>query len=480
MDKQKIVDTVQNLQVSARKGAHNALNTINRFVDEGSFMELNALTMTDGTCESVICGQATIFGCPVCVWAEEKSNHSAGMSYAHAEKIVQLYQFAKKTGTPILCFPDALGAALSKGAAVLGAYGKLIAASAELSGIVPQIAVVSGECYGLEAVAALSADAIITVKGQGKLQASTDLVLDPAGTSKKLLENNFSGYASYVAEDMDDCIYTVQQLIMMWPQNNVAENGELETEDDINRIIPELKELSISDSFDVCEVIRLTADENQFVEMYNQFAKEIVTGFATYGGITAGIVATQKRENNGKLTAQAARKAADFIQFCDAFSIPVVTFVDTKGFEASLQQESRSTLSAQKKLAGTYANATTGLVTVLLSEAIGSGYVIMGSKECGADMVFAWPTAVISPLSIEAATEIFYKKEIEAASNVAAARKELSQKYIEEHALALYAAQEGHIDNSIAPESTRVWIISALMSLHGKRKVNLPKKHSTL
>ncbi len=481
MDKQKLLDRVQTLRSSAREGARGAIDKVNSFVDEGSFVELDALVMTNGSCESVVCGYATIFGSPVCIWAEEKSNGKGAMSSTHAEKIIKLYDFAKKTGTPVICFPDALGAELSEGIDVLGAYGKLISASAAISGVVPQIAVVTGECYGVEAIAALCADFVVALKGQTKLQASTDLVLDASGRNKKQLESNLNAYASYVAEDMEDCIYTVQQLVMMLPQNNMADSPELETEDDMNRVIPELKEIAVSEEQkDIREVVRHTADEGQFLELYSQYAKEIVVGFATFGGMTAGIVATQKMENKGKLTAQSAAKAADFIRFCDSFHIPVVTFVDTKGFEVSLKQEKRLALTAQKKLAGAYANATTALITIVLSEAIGSGYVVMGSKDCGADMVYAWPTAVISPLSIEAAADVFYEEEMNQAANMAAARREFEQKYVEEHALALVAAEKGYIDNVIAPETTRIWVISALMALHGKRSFGIPKKHSTL
>ncbi|MBE5816143.1 MAG: hypothetical protein E7315_00265 [Clostridiales bacterium] len=454
-----------------------ALSRINAVVDADSFVETAAAKCSEWGVESVVTGYATVNGLPVCVYAEDFANNGAAMNMSHARKIIALLDMAVSGGMPVVIIPDSLGGELCRGAELIEAYAAVSAKLAALSGVVPVISMVMGKLYGLSAVLALTADIVIARK-DARIAMMSDAALGLTGAKGVDEIDCKNGYVSISCEDDDECANALRNLITIMPSNNLSPAFEIETDDDHSRYCPELDAIAAGDgNYDPTDVVKALADEGTYIELKADFAKNIKTYLALVGSKTVGVVATAP---NANVCARCAGKAEAFVKFCDAYSIPVITLVDTKGFVVSKEEDEKGALMAQARLMATYANATTLKIALITGVATGAAYAAFGSKALGVDMAYAWGNAVISPLAIPAALDVFYKDELINAKNSPAMLSALEDKYIAEYAGADSAAACGAIDSVIIPGESRKYITYALEMLEAKRVASISRKHSSL
>lgn len=467
---------------SAQKSAGKLLarERIAKLLDEGSFVETNALMGDNG--EGVVTGHGTIDGRLAYVYAQDFTVMSGAVSKLHAEKICKVMDMALKTGAPIIGILDSNGARISDGVEVLTAYGEIFKKAAECSGVIPQISVVAGPCAGSAVFSPALGDLVFYVTKAGKMFVNGPEVIESATGKKGNVCPCENGAAHLTFENEDDCLAAVRGVFGYLPSNNLCECDSV-VADDINRVSAELNAVVPDSSdapFDVKGVIAAVADNASFVELQDNFAKNIVIGLARMNGSTVGIVANQSAECGGELDIKACEKAAGFITFCDSFNIPVVTFVDVPGFKVSACEEKNGIIRRGASLVYAYATATVPKVTVVIRKAYGGAYVAMGSKQLGADAVFAWPTAEIAVMGKAGAAGIMYNEELAASSDPAKTREELMEKYKEEYASPYIAAKIGNIDDVIEPHATRPMVIAALEALATKRESLPAKKHGNM
>lgn len=462
-------------QIEAQKNAGKltARERIAKLFDDGSFVEIGALVKSEGDLgEGVVAGFGTIDARPVYVYAQDYTVKRGAVSVLQAKKITRVTALAQKTGAPVVALLDSAGAKIEEGAQVLDAYADIIAAHAKLSGVVPQIAVVAGPCVGSCAIAASLCDFVIMSEKVSALLAQGAQILS-AKTGKDITPQDLGGAAAaakagacaYAATNEDEAIAAAKKILSCLPSNNMEDAPAYDGED-LNRAIS-------SDGYDVAHFVSAIADGNDSVELYKGYAPALYTGLVKIGGYCAGVVANNPAVNEGVITVEAAAKAARLIGICDSFNIPVLSIINTKGFEIDEPQANFASLQAGAKLAYAYAEATVPKVSLITGKAIGGGYAVMGSKGVGADLVYAWPGALIAPLNPDAGARILYNDEIKAGLSLAEAEAE----YAREAACPFKAAATGMIDDVIAPEATRQYLISAVDMLYSKRESVLARKH---
>lgn len=440
--------------------------------DESSFVELDAFaTAADGQACGVVTGYGYVDGNPVYAFSQDITAESGAVTAAHAKKIKKIYDLAAKTGSPVVGIYDSNGAKLTEGMDALGAYGEIMLAVNNLSGVVPQISLVLGTCAGNMAMIACSADVVImSEKAEFFLTAPFTAVANGedaalAGTAKAA---EASGAVHLVAADDAAAIESARKVIGMLPSNNLS-------------IAPifdfAANEVAVTANSSAKEVINAVADVDSLVELQPGFGACMVTALATIAGNPVGVVATDK---STPICAAGANKAARFVRFCDAFNLPIVTFVDTKGFEVSLATELAGSIREMAKLAHAYAEATTAKVSVVTGEAYGPAYTMLAGKSSNADVAVAWAGASISALKPETSVELLWHEKLAGAKNLSTARAELVEEYKNTLASPFEAAKDGYLDNVILPEETRNTVICALDMLAGKRVSKLPKKHGNM
>lgn len=457
-----------------------ARERIAKVFDEGSFVEIAAMLGTDG--EGVVTGHGTIDGRLAYAYAQDFTVMSGAVGKLHAEKICNIMDMALKTGAPIIAILDSNGARISDGIEVISGYAKIYKMASLCSGVIPQISIIAGPCAGGASFAPALSDFVFYVKGQGKLFLHSPEMIESASGDKESVCPCENGTTHFEFESEDECFTAVKKVFSYLPSNNLCESENVVT-DDINRVSAELNSIVPDNSdapYDVKTVIEQIVDTASFIEVQKNYAKNIVIGLGRLNGNTVGIIANQPAEKDGKLNINACDKATRFINMCDAFNIPVVTLTDVPGFTICKCQEKLGVSNHAAALIYAYANATVPKVNVILRKAYGSAYAVMCSKEAGADIVYAWPTAEIAVMGIEGASEIMYNDEIAASSDPIKVREEMVNKYKEEYASPYIAAKCGSIDDVIEPDATRPMIISALEALATKR-VTLPaKKHGNM
>lgn len=434
--------------------------------DEGSMTELDPLVVSDGGPAEVVTAYGTIAGIQAYAFAQNGDVSGGAFSSAQAGKIKKVYDFAVKTGAPVVGIYDSEGARLRQGGEILAAYGDMLRWSNNLSGVVPQISIVVGACIGTSALVAASADIVIACKG-------CDYGVNTAGGNLSAEDAAAQGNVQLVAEDADDAIAKARKLISILPQNNLSEamSGEFDETAGAGDTLMQCANLVGSDSKIMSYIIGAVTDAGSFVEFSAAFGRSTIVGLATVAGSTVGLVATRSRVEDGKIDSCGASKAARFVRFCDAFSIPVVSFVDTFGF-TSVREASM--------LAHAYAEATTVKVSVIVGAAYGPAFIALAGRAANADMTIAWPSAVIAPLAPETVTAIIYNDRLAQSGNPVAEREALIEEYKDTLASPITAAADGYIEDVINPANTRAVIIGALDMLSGKRVSNLPKKHSNI
>ncbi len=397
----------------------------------------------------------------------------------HAKKIAKIYDMAMKVGAPVIGLIDCAGLRLQEATDALNAFGEVYLKQTLASGVIPQVTAIFGTCGGGAALIPTLTDFTFMTAEGGKLFVNSPNALD--GNYQAKLDTASADYlsknSSLVDGVFDDDMTTLSQirsLVDMLPDNNM-EDAVADCTDDLNRIIPNL------DGFakDARAVLQNIADNNVFMEIKKDYAKDMVLGLIKLNGATIGCVANQAEDGGDLLSTSGAYIAADFVKFCDAFNIPVLTLVNAKGFVATVSNE-RTVADAAAKLTFAFADATVPKVTVVMGDAFGTAYTIMNSKAIGADMVYAWPRAKIGTMDPEMAVKIMYEKEIAAAEDKVSVIAEKEKEYTELQSSAMAAAKRGYIDDIIEPDATRKRVIAAFDMLATKNEERPYKKHGAV
>jgi len=494
------------------KGKKTARERIDLLLDEGSFVELDELAKHRSVNfgqeknrpygDGVVTGYGTVDGRPVCVFSQDVTVFGGSLGEVYGEKIVKVMDLAIKTGRPIIGINEGGGARIQEGVVSLGLYGEIFNRNVKASGVIPQISLIMGANAGGHVYSPALTDFVVMVdKTSHMFITGPDVVKTVTGEEVSFEElgggrthNTRSGVAHYLGSDDEDAIAYVKELLAFLPANNLSEAPLFETDtpkpgffDDVTDTDRELDTLipdSPNQPYDMHEVITRVVDDGDFLEVHELFAPNILVGFGRVDGRSVGIVANQPTQFAGCLDIDASEKAARFVRTCDAFNIPVLTFVDVPGFLPGTDQEWNGIIRRGAKLIYAYAEATVPLVTVITRKAYGGAYDVMGSKHLGADINLAWPTAQVAVMGAQGAANIVHRKTLAAAAadgkDVDALRAELIQEY-EDTLLNPYAAAErGYVDSVIVPAHTRGHVAKALSLLQGKRESLPPKKHGNI
>jgi len=483
------------------KGKLAARERIDLLLDPGSFNELDRFVVHQSTefglgekkflGDGVVTGYGTIEGRLVYVFSQDFTVFGGSLGEMFAKKVCKLMDLAMKTGAPVIGLNDSGGARIQEGVASLAGYGDIFFRNVTSSGVIPQISAVMGPCAGGAVYSPALTDFIIMVdKTSHMFITGPDVVKTVLGqkvTFEELggamVHSQTSGVTHFIAKDEQHCIQIVKKLLSYLPSNYLEDPPILETGDDPNRTDETLARILPDDSdkpYDVKEVIHRIVDNDEFFEIQSLWAQNIVIGFARLNGRTVGIVANQPAHYSGALDINSSMKAGRFVRFCDAFNIPIVTFVDVPGFLPGIEQEHGGIIKHGSKLLYAYCEATVPKVTVILRKDYGGAYDVMGSKHSGADINYAWPTAEIAVMGPQGAINIIFRKEIAEAKDPKQKHRELVSEYRQKFASPYIAAQKGYIDEVIDPAETRPKLISALESLTTKREARPSRKHSNL
>jgi methylmalonyl-CoA decarboxylase subunit alpha len=463
-----------------------ARERISKLLDDKSFIETDAFAELSAAAEGfeavsaagegVVTGYGTINSRPVYVFSQDFTVLSGSLGYMHTQKILKVLDMAGKQGVPVVGILDSAGARLGEGAASLNGLSKIMKKMTTLSGVVPMISIVAGPCAGSASYLTALSDFVFAVDNIGGIYNSSPGVFgeDANSVGGAMALNEKSGLAHFFATDENTCFVQVKTLMEYLPFNNVEDAPIYEQTDDLNR---PLQGLDTASSVDTKEVITAIADNAQFLEVQAYFSTNVIIGFIRLNGFVTGVVA-----NNGGsfLCAEAAEKAARFIRFCDAYNTPILTLADTQGYAIDADAERNGQVKDGAKLIYAYAEASVPMVTVICGNAIGSGFVSMCPKGLGADMVYAWPDAVISCLPAKTAVDIIMTQDLKKADNPMEKREELNKLYAEKFANPFEAAKQGAIDDIIAPSATRQRVIAGLEMAFGKRDMITPKKHGVM
>ena len=489
------------------RGKNTARERIEMLLDEGSFVEFDALARHRSTAfgmeakrplgDGLVSGYGTIDSTLVAVYAQDFTVYGGSLSQVNGEKIVKVQKFALKNGCPVIGINDGGGARIQEGVASLAMFADIFRMNVRSSGVIPQISVIMGPCAGGAAYSPALTDYIIMVDktshmfitGPDVIKTVTGEEVDMETLGGAHSHNAVTGTSTYLAEDEDDAFDFVRELIEFLPSNNLTEPLPLDHDQDpvitvddldLDTLIPD----SANQPYDMRAVIEAVVDDGHFLEMQALYAPNVMIGYARVEGRTVGIVANQPMQFAGTLDINASEKAARFVRHCDAFNIPILTLVDVPGFLPGTDQEFNGIIRRGAKLLYAYAEATVPMVTINTRKAYGGAYIVMGSKKLGADINLAWPTAQIGVMGAQGAVNILYRRELAAVDedggDVEAKRNELIEKYEEELLNPYQAAELGYIDEVIAPSETRVRVIAALRALRDKRAATPAKKHGNI
>jgi propionyl-CoA carboxylase beta chain len=493
------------------KGRQTARERIEALLDPGSFVEIDELVRHRSTNfgmqdkrpygDGVVTGTGTIDGRTVAVFSQDATVFGGSLGEVYGEKIVKVMDLALKTGIPMIGINDGGGARIQEGVVALGLYGEIFMRNVRSSGVIPQISLIMGACAGGAVYSPAITDFTVMVDGTSnmfitgpdviKTVTGEDVAMEDLGGGRA--HNTKSGVAHYLAADEDDALSYVKELLSFLPSNNLSDapafpapeptagsiaDALTDTDRELDTLVPD----SPNTPYDIHEVITRVLDEGEFLEVQELFAPNIVVGFGRIEGRSVGVVANQPTQLAGCLDIDASEKAARFVRTCDAFNIPVLTFVDVPGFLPGTEQEWDGIIRRGAKLIYAYGEATVPKVTVITRKAYGGAYDVMGSKHLGADVNVAWPTAQIAVTGAAGAVSILYRKELAGlhGDDLAAKRRELQQHYEDTLANPYIAADRGYIDGVIPPSSTRGYVGRALRMLATKREAGPPRKHGNI
>ena len=472
-----------------------ALSRIEAILDDSSFVEIGARVTARATdfnmqekkapSDGVITGYGVVNGNLVYVYSQDASVLGGTIGEMHAKKIASLYEKAMKMGAPVVGLIDCAGLRLQEATDALNGFGEIYKNMSLASGIIPQITAVYGECGGGLAVLAELSDFVFVEEKKAKLFVNSPNALD--GNYESKLDTSSAkfmaeaGVVDFVGDE-ETIANGVRQLVSMLPSNNAEGTVCTDNQDDLNRVCQDMEA-------EIADPALALSDDGVFVEAKAEYAKEMVTGFILVDGVTVGAVAnrTALYDENGEkaeefapvLTTAGAYKAAEFVTFCNAFEIPVLTLTNVKGFEATVKSE-RTIAKAAAKLVYAFSNADVPKVNIITGEAYGSAYVAMNSKSIGADMVYAWPQASIGMMDASLAAKIMYADDIAASKDVTSTINEKAAEYAALQSSVDQAAARGYVDTIINPEDTRKYVVAAFEMLFDKREVRADKKHGTV
>lgn len=476
----------------------SASKRIEALLDENSFVEVGGritaratdfnMTEQDTPADGVVTGYGTIEGSLVYVYSQDASVLGGSVGEMHAKKICGLYDMAMKMGAPVIGLVDCAGLRLQEATDALNGFGQLYLSQTMASGVIPQITAVFGSCGGGMAVSAAITDFTFMEEKKARLFVNSPNTLDQNYTAKcdtasAKFQSEDAGMVDYVGDEAS-ILEEIRSLISILPANNEDDLSYDECADDLNRVCPDLAGCA----GDTAIALSMISDDSFFTEMKKMYAPEMVTGFIRLNGTTVGCVANRSEvytdgektaSYDAVLTAKGCDKAADFVNFCDAFNIPVLTLVNVTGYKADKHSE-RKIAKAAGRLTYAFANATVPKVTVVVGQAFGTAYLTMASKALGTDIVYAWPDASIGMMDASAAAKIMYAKEIEGSDNAAALIAEKAASYQEKQSSALAAAGRGYVDDIIEAADTRKRVIAAFEMLFTKREGRPDKKHGTI
>jgi acetyl-CoA carboxylase carboxyltransferase component len=482
-------------------GKLSARERLDLLLDPGSFVELDAFVTHRATefgldqqhflGDGVVTGHGTIEGRLVFVFSQDFTVFGGSLSEAYAEKICKIMDLAMKVGAPVVGLNDSGGARIQEGVASLGGYADIFLRNVMASGVIPQISVILGPCAGGAVYSPAMTDFTIMVQGTSYMfvtgpnvvRAVTHEEVDSEALGGAAVHTGVSGVAHLAARDEAEALDHVRRLLAHLPQNNLADPPRVTSADPTDRMDVELDAVIPDESsrpYDMHDVLRRVFDDGEFFELQPAWAGNILIGFARLAGRPVGIVAQQPAVLAGALDIDASVKAARFVRTCDAFNVPVVTFVDVPGFLPGVGQEHGGIIKHGAKLLYAYCEATVPKVTVITRKAYGGAYDVMSSKHIRGDMSFAWPTAEIAVMGAEGAVNIIFKDSITAAADPAGERTRLVTEYEEQFSNPYVAAARGYIDEVILPRETRPRLIRSLEILADKRDTNPRKKHGNI
>ncbi|MDQ2721793.1 MAG: acyl-CoA carboxylase subunit beta [Actinomycetota bacterium] len=494
-------------------GKMTARERIEALLDPGSFVELDALARHRSTNfgmernrpfgDGVVTGYGTIDGREICLFSQDATVFGGSLGEVYGEKIVKVMDLAIKTGRPLVGINEGAGARIQEGVASLGLYGEIFLRNVHASGVIPQISLIMGPCAGGHVYSPALTDFIVMVDKTSqmfitgpdviKTVTGEDVTMEDLGGAHT--HNSKSGVAHYMGADEQDALDYVKELLSYLPSNNLSEAPRVDTPpvtegsvaDNLTEADIELDTLipdSANQPYDMHEVISRVVDDGEFLEVQQLWAPNILIGYARVEGRSVGVVANQPTQFAGCLDIHASEKAARFVRTCDAFNVPVLTFVDVPGFLPGTEQEYDGIIRRGAKLIYAYAEATVPKVTVITRKAYGGAYDVMGSKHLGADVNLSWPTGQIAVIGASGAVGIVHRRKLAAAKDagedVEALRLELQQEYEDTLVNPYIGAERGYVDAVIQPSHTRGQVARALQLLQSKRQTLPPKKHGNI
>jgi acetyl-CoA carboxylase carboxyltransferase component len=490
----------ERIDAQHNKGRLTARERIDLLLDKGSFRELDAfvqhrthdfkLDTQKFMSDSVVTGWGTIEGRLVYVFSQDFTVFGGSLGEVHAEKICKIMDMAMKNGAPLIGLNDSGGARIQEGVVALGGYADIFLRNTLASGVIPQISAIMGPCAGGAVYSPALTDFIFMtrntsymfVTGPDVVKAVTHEEVSFEDLGGASVHSEKSGVCHVAADSEADTLYLIRKLLNYLPQNNMEDppfipgDDPLRMDERLDTIIPD----DPNKPYDIKEVVRMIVDGGQFFEIHENYAANIVVGFARLGGHSVGIVANQPAVLAGVLDIDASEKGARFVRFCDSFNIPIITFEDVPGFLPGTNQEHHGIIRSGAKLLYAYCEATVPKLTVITRKAYGGAYCVMSSKHIRSDLNLAWPSAEIAVMGPDGAVNIIFRKELEKAEDPVKKKAELVAEYRRKFASPYVAAERGYIDDVIEPKETRPRLINALEMLSNKRDANPAKKHGNI
>ena len=484
----------------SEKGKLSARERIEKLVDPGSFLELDALVQHRATFggmdarrpygDGVITGIGRVDSREVAIFSHDFTVFGGSLGEAFAAKKVKIMDLALKIGCPIIGINESAGARIQEGVEGLAGYGEVFWRNVQASGVVPQLSIIAGPCAGGAVYSPAMTDFTFMVQGQSQMFITgPDVIKTVTGEDVSheelggaITHNSVSGVAHFASSSEDELFDLVRDLLSFLPPNNVDDPPVYDasgTEDDVpelDNVVPQ----NANQPYDMNEVISLIVDDAEFLEVQPLWARNIIIGFGRLGGRTVGVVANQPKVLAGTLDIDASSKAARFVRFCDAFNIPLLTFVDVPGFLPGVDQEYGGIIRHGSKLLYAYCEATVPKLTVITRKAYGGAYVVMSSRSIRSDVSFAWPSAEIAVMGSDAAVRLIFRREISSAEDPTEREQELIAEYKHLFATPYQAAGRGHIEAVIQPAETRRRLVQALEMLRHKREERPARKHGNI
>jgi len=500
-EKTKLGGGPERIEEQHKKGKMTARERLERLLDRGSFVELDPFVVhqcTDFGMETrrvlgdgVVTGHGTIDGRLVYFFAHDFTVFGGSLGETIARKVCNVLDVAMKTGAPLIGLNDTGGARIQEGVASLAGYGEIFFRNAMASGVIPQLSAIMGPCAGGAACSSAMTDFIVMVKGTSHMFVSSPDVIGAALKKEismeelggALVHNQTSGVAHLLSDDEDECLRQIRRLLSYMPSNNLEEPPQVQPSDDANReemVLDSIVPDNPDKVYDMKDIILAVVDDRDFFEIHELWAQNIVVGFARLNSKSVGIVANQPKVLAGTLDINASVKAGRFVRFCDAFNIPLVTFVDVPGFLPGADQEHGGIIRHASKLLYAYCEASVPKVTVITRKAYGGAYDIMCSKHIRGDINYAWPTAEIAVIGPQGAVNVIFGKEIAQSENPQERINQLTEEYRRKYASPYAAAARGYIDDVIMPHETRPKLIRALAALANKRESRPARKHGNI